>query len=637
MLLRILAQRIFFVTGFVLLFFSSTFSAQNVYTLAPSKEPELISDKFLYFLDSTNLLTESDVLLKGNFKHLSVDVPSFNVTKSTIWAAIKLTCTAKGEWYLEHAPSNYTVVSLFQKSAQGSWNEQQQGNSIPGELKPIQVNHTFFMLYLQPGDTTTVLVKLRDFYPATMKISVGTLSSFVARFHDDDFYNSICYGIMIMALLYNLYLYITQGERAYMFYVLYVFFSLVYTLFLGGYSLHFPMWLVKIFEYSPTLVPAAFGIFGMLFTLELFKTNFPLVLKRIIGCFIVGCLATIFIGFFDLKHLAYIILQALGLSFGIVCIIAGVAAYRLGHRSARFYLIGFGAYMAGITYLILSIMNIFPVSFFTYRSITTGSVIESVMLSFAIADKLKTSLQDKQKAQQESLARALENERLVVEQKMLLELKVELENKALVLQMNPHFIFNCLNSIGNYISDNNQDDAKKYLAKFGRLMRLTLEHSRNPFIPLAEEIELLENYIQLEKIRFENAFEYFIVIGENIDPESCYIPPMLIQPHVENAIIHGLSMKKVTGRLTISFHREADDTIQCSVEDDGVGRNNPDKKNVNSEIHHKSLAVTIMNERYAIMNRDRTHKLAIFVEDKKSTDGINIGTKIIFDLPSQND
>lgn len=217
----------------------------------------------------------------------------------------------------------------------------------------------------------------------------------------------------------------------------------------------------------------------------------------------------------------------------------------------------------------------------------------------------------------------VKNKRIKLENQLL-----HLEHKALSLQMNPHFIFNCLNSISSFISQSNHMIAKSYLAKFGRLMRLTLEQSRQEFIPLHEEIEILENYMELEKIRFEKEFSYQIILEDDLDPDSCMVPPMLIQPHIENAIIHGLTARDTPGELKISFNKYNSDTIRCIVDDNGVGRN-PDKKTGK----HKSLAVEIMKERYQIMNLKRTKKLSIFIEDKKDSEGHSKGTAVVFDLP----
>ena len=120
---------------------------------------------------------------------------------------------------------------------------------------------------------------------------------------------------------------------------------------------------------------------------------------------------------------------------------------------------------------------------------------------------------------------------------------IELEQEAHRLQMNPHFIFNSLNSIQGIISTNDVHGAKSYLVKFARLMRIILENAREKFVPLQNEIEMLENYMELERLSKQNKFTFSISVASNIDTEMIEIPPMMIQPFIENAIIHGINNK----------------------------------------------------------------------------------------------
>ena len=157
------------------------------------------------------------------------------------------------------------------------------------------------------------------------------------------------------------------------------------------------------------------------------------------------------------------------------------------------------------------------------------------------------------------------NQRLRLENSLL-----EMEKKALRLQMNPHFIFNALDSISSFIFKNEPKLAVRYLNNFAKLMRLTLESSMEHLHPVETEVSVLKNYLELEKLRFQEKFDYEIELDEEIDYDVG-IPPMLIQPHVENAILHGLKPKKDKGHLSIRFRLDGDFLI-CEIEDDGIGR-----------------------------------------------------------------
>lgn len=160
--------------------------------------------------------------------------------------------------------------------------------------------------------------------------------------------------------------------------------------------------------------------------------------------------------------------------------------------------------------------------------------------------------------------------------------------KSLRAQMNPHFIFNSLNSVNNYISTNNERAANKYLSKFSKLMRQVLEHSQVEFISLKEEIEVLKLYVELEHERFKDKFDFRFSVDESINADGYTIPPMLIQPFIENAIWHGLRYKESAGVLEVKF-TDKDDFIEIIVEDNGIGRaKSQELKTVNQKKHNSS-------------------------------------------------
>ncbi|MFM2048273.1 MAG: hypothetical protein RI955_821, partial [Bacteroidota bacterium] len=181
------------------------------------------------------------------------------------------------------------------------------------------------------------------------------------------------------------------------------------------------------------------------------------------------------------------------------------------------------------------------------------------------------------------------------QQKILMEKElIELEHKALRLQMNPHFIFNALNSIQSQIGTDNEQNARYYLAKFSKLMRQILDNSRNPLITLKEEIEMLENYLLIEKFCNNNKFEYSIVTDENIETDFIKIPPMILQPFVENAIKHGMKyLENIKGQIDIQLI-EVENEIICTITDNGVGRIKSAELNRKSrETFHTSTALAV--------------------------------------------
>ncbi|MBS1659631.1 MAG: histidine kinase [Bacteroidetes bacterium] len=199
-------------------------------------------------------------------------------------------------------------------------------------------------------------------------------------------------------------------------------------------------------------------------------------------------------------------------------------------------------------------------------------------------------------------------------------------------QMNPHFIFNCLNSIKLYAVENNQEAATAYLGKFSRLMRLVLENSKSDRINLQQEVETLQLYVEMEAMRFKEKLQYEIEIAENMDMEYIEIPPMLIQPYVENAIWHGLMPKEDGGRLVVAF-RCKDDNLKITVTDNGVGRARAAELKSRSATAHRSFGMSITHERIELINQMYNTRMSIEIKDLMDGLGNATGTEVIIDIP----
>ena len=220
------------------------------------------------------------------------------------------------------------------------------------------------------------------------------------------------------------------------------------------------------------------------------------------------------------------------------------------------------------------------------------------------------------------------------DQKTKAEFKVQVadvEMKALRSQMNPHFIFNSLQSINKYMLDNDKENASRYLSKFSRLMRLILENSREQEVPLEKDLAALELYLQLESLRFKDSFKYFIEVDPEIDPENTLIPPMLLQPFVENSIIHGLQDKK-DGLIKIKVNRE-DNNINCVVEDNGIGRKKAVVFERGEQHKHESFGIKITQERLRIINQMKKARSAVHILDLKGEDDEPGGLRVELSLP----
>ncbi|HXD93589.1 MAG TPA: histidine kinase, partial [Bacteroidia bacterium] len=211
------------------------------------------------------------------------------------------------------------------------------------------------------------------------------------------------------------------------------------------------------------------------------------------------------------------------------------------------------------------------------------------------------------------------------------QLAAQFEQKLLRTQMNPHFIFNSLASIESFIYEHQPKEAGVYLSAFSRLMRLILENSASEYITLEKEVEVLEYYLSLQKLRLDDNLIYSIKINEEIRSEQIYLPPMLTQPFIENAIEHGFRGSKQQGEINILFSI-LNDNLEVQVIDNGIGI---EKGKQQKEMHkeHKSLAMKITMERLQLLNKSKRKKLSFTITDLANEQTGNTGTKIVFLIP----
>lgn len=203
--------------------------------------------------------------------------------------------------------------------------------------------------------------------------------------------------------------------------------------------------------------------------------------------------------------------------------------------------------------------------------------------------------------------------------------KTQIKQKLLITQMNPHFIFNSIENIRSLIYDKQNDDAVNYLGKFSRLTRQILENSNENYISLAEEVEMIENYLSIQQLLYNNKFDFKIAVEESIDTEATFLPPMLTQPFIENAIKHGLRNTSANGMVDIRFYLK-DSKLFFEVTDNGKGFD--DSKKVEN---HKSLAMAITKER--LITYTKNQDFVVQTNNITDTDGNVAGAKVNFEIP----
>jgi tetratricopeptide (TPR) repeat protein len=267
---------------------------------------------------------------------------------------------------------------------------------------------------------------------------------------------------------------------------------------------------------------------------------------------------------------------------------------------------------------------------FVKKVLVAGIIVLALFGFMVIRTIILNRRHEKQQMEHKLEIQKLESKRTQAE---LQQQATELEMQALRAQMNPHFIFNSLNSINRFILQNNKAQASEYLTKFSKLVRMILQNSQASFITLENELESLKLYLDLEALRFDHHFEYIISVPPDLDADVMKVPPLIIQPYVENAIWHGLMHKQEKGHLNIELEQEGD-YLFFIITDDGIGRKQADLLNSKKVGRHQSMGLKITADRIAMLHKLNGNESPVTINDLVNPDGSAAGTEVIVKLPA---
>ena len=267
---------------------------------------------------------------------------------------------------------------------------------------------------------------------------------------------------------------------------------------------------------------------------------------------------------------------------------------------------------------------------FEQANLATKFLIVGIILIVLLAGVLiRNFLLRRSRLEKDLQIQKLEGKRIVSEMRQKTS---ELEMAAMRAQMNPHFIFNCLNAINHFILNNDPDLASEYLTKFSRLIRLVLNSSSNKLVPLSDELTTLRIYTELEQLRFRKHFDFVLYTDPDIDTERTLLPPMLMQPFVENAIWHGLMHTNNNGMLRIDINRQ-DKVLRCVIEDNGIGRLRSKKLKSKSSPYKKSMGMDITRNRLKLLYDSNDNRQFMQITDLYDSNGNGCGTRVQLDIP----
>ncbi len=422
----------------------------------------------------------------------------------------------------------------------------------------------------------------------------------IIKFDNPTGFQAWIQGILFILFLYHFLLYFQNRNLMFLYYSAFVFCLLVYFMHHGPKMFY----LTKI---PSRTVPLFYGIqfLGYFFYISYIrevaqtkqvipKWDKTLLISRKVLLFFVLTICTLNY-FFDSNQI-YILVLVVFFLLTIFAIINYFIFYRIKGIPIKLLIIG------SIAYLVMANISLFHNTIFILYNqrlpydpilfMEIGAVTESLLFALVIGYRIN----------------AIEKEKNIV-QVQLLQKSIEASNLkivALKAQMNPHFIFNALNSINNYILKNNKEEASDYLTKFSKLIRKILKNSSETAITLREEIEILRTYIKLEQLRVDGGFG-FTLHNHQIDLDALTVPPLFLQPYVENAIWHGLSHKEGVKKLEISIHSNNETNTYIKIKDNGIGREASSR--ITSKLNRRSFGTRITEER--INSIDKTAKVTI--------------------------
>ncbi len=392
-------------------------------------QPRHVAQLATYFLDTTARLSIEEVTspqFLERFIPSGAQQLSIGVTSSVCWVRLRIvTEPGSGPWCLNPEPAFLDDIRLYRKTAAG-WKVSKSGINYPAGEREMEDASVIFPLHQSEGDTEEYFLRIESSYPMIILLRAGPVLELWEEKSGKNVLNGVFFGIMLLMALYNLFLFLTNRDRVYLYYVLYVVFSAIFISFSTGYYAFLPDFIRRISNFNHVTFPFLFGLFGLLFTMRFLHTKkFVPRLHTAIIIFAVIVFLVLLVDFFS-HHLSTVLIQLMGVLLTVICISVGVAVYRAGYSAARYYLLGFGVYTLGLSiYIVLGVAKIDTAQVSPDSILMGSSAIEIIILSFAIGDKLNAAVREKQAAQEKTVEALRVNEQLVREQNVVLERKVE--------------------------------------------------------------------------------------------------------------------------------------------------------------------------------------------------------------------
>jgi len=427
-----------FVIALFLVVCSLRTAAEPVITITGKREVRSIGREISVYVDEsyqrsiTSMLTPE---LAGQFHPSEQAIPNIGITDAALWCRFTVTNTTSQDCYLKIANTALEDISLFEIHSDSTFTEKKAGVYQNFNDREVRNNNYLLRLGATMPEARTFYLRVRHFRGTQFPIELGTLIGFTESIHTIDYVQGMYFGFMLLMVFYNLFVYFSVRDKAYLYYVVYVAIMALMNGSLGGYALEY-LWgnhgWIGSYE---DVITASLGISGILFAANFLRTkeNVPLVHKIFMGflvLFVIGLLIVLS-GHFMLGTIVNEVISLLLMFF---IFGSALTVWRRGYTPAKYFLIASTVLMVGVIVFILKDFDIIPYNTLTVHSLQIGSAIEAMLFSFALADRINIYKEEKEIAQLESLMQLRQNERLILEQNMMLETKVAERTQELTLE-----------------------------------------------------------------------------------------------------------------------------------------------------------------------------------------------------------
>ena len=435
-----------------------------------------------------------------------------------------------------------------------------------------------------------------------------------------EFYSWIRGALLILAI-YHFMIFLQNKKNTYLFYSLYL--LTLFTYFFSHVCPNEYLWIYDYINYALQFV--AFGFYVMfaraLLQTKKFISDWDILLKIEYKIFFLLSIVFVLIqAFLSYKHQEKLFLLVTPI-FTVFALLTYIVLTKIKGRYVTFFIIGSLTYVAlancslllplALSEEFFENIKIEPM-FFTY----VGAITEVTMFALIVGDRVNYIERLKESAETEATLKTKEI--------------ADLKMTALQSQMDPHFLYNSLNSINNFVLQNEKEKASDYITKFSRLIREVLQKSSSLTIPLSEELGILGLYVRLEQMRMDGGFDYVVTVDDEINLDKIKVPPLFIQPFIENAIWHGFVNKTGYKKINLTLYNE-DDKVRCEIIDNGIGIKKSKRLKKSSSRARKSFGLQTSEDRIKLLHEDQ--KVYVIIED--ITDSKSSGTKVTLKFPKE--